>query len=132
MAPIASPSQVGLKVPGCGMRSSMPESDNETKDRIKPASSMADYYNDNADALFSQYQAMNAATAHASRDIIADWWDQAFADRPRRGQFFLEAQAALPAVGGRFDVQAVFEGLLHQRTRLKANQQLAEWHGLAR
>lgn len=73
-----------------------------------------------------------APLLHASREVITDWWDQAFADGPRREQFFLEAQAALPAVGDRFDVQAVFEGLLHQRTRLKANQQLAEWHGLAR
>lgn len=72
----------------------------------------------------------SAPLLHARRETITDWWNEAFAASPRREQFFLEAQAALPAVDDRFDVQAVFDGLLHQRTRLKTNQQLAEWRGL--
>ncbi len=45
-------------------------------------------------------------------------------------RFFIEAQAALPLVDNSTDIETVFEGVLHQRMRLRMNQQLAEWHGL--
>ena len=67
------------------------------------------------------------ADAH---DRILDWWDSTYLQTEHRAQFMIEAEAALPMVGDAGRPEAVFEGLQHQRRRLKQNQQIAEWMGL--
>ena len=45
-------------------------------------------------------------------------------------QFLLEAASTLPLVDdGTKNLTAIFEAVMHQRAKLKANQQLAEWLG---
>ena len=45
-------------------------------------------------------------------------------------RFLMEAEAALPLVSdGTSDLAIIFEAVMHQRARLKANQQLVEWNG---
>ncbi|WP_457809104.1 HNH endonuclease domain-containing protein [Kushneria sp. EE4] len=61
---------------------------------------------------------------------ILTWWSHAFMDGPLEHQFFTEAQASLPTVNANSNLEDVFEGLMLQRLRLRANQQLPEWHGL--
>ncbi|KAB7624098.1 methyltransferase domain-containing protein [Alkalilimnicola sp. S0819] len=71
-----------------------------------------------------------AALLQDARSRIVDWWEAAYLGGERECQFYAEAQAALPMIGERRDLPAVFEGLAQQRMRLKMNQQLAEWQGL--
>jgi hypothetical protein len=71
-----------------------------------------------------------ASLLQDARGRILQWWDEAFMGTERQTQFLTEAQAALPMVGDEGSPEAVFEGLVHQRMRLKMNQQLAEWFGL--
>jgi hypothetical protein len=58
-----------------------------------------------------------------------DWWQQAYLDdNSLQQQFFIEAQSALPLLDDNTTTLApVFHAMQHQRARLKANQQLAEW-----
>ena len=72
----------------------------------------------------------SAPLLQSSRERMLQWWDEAFIDSEREEQFFTEAEAALPMVGEGRDLQSLFEGVAHQRMRLKMNQQLAEWFGL--
>lgn len=67
---------------------------------------------------------------HTARPDIVEWWSDAFAGSDREQQFYSEAESALPLVRENHNLEAVFEGLMQQRLRLKMNQQLAEWHGL--
>ncbi len=64
-----------------------------------------------------------------ARDPILHWWETGYLEQPAlREQFYMEAESALPLlVPGRQDIDAVFEAMTHQRTRLKAAQQLGEW-----
>ena len=64
-----------------------------------------------------------------SQKLIIDWWQQAYLDDDSlRNQFFIEAQSALPLLDDNTKTLApVFHAMQHQRSRLKANQQLAEW-----
>ena len=66
----------------------------------------------------------------AARERITHWWETTYLGTAQEEQFFIEAQAGLPLVGNQRSLDAVFEGVAHQRRRLKMNQQLAEWYGL--
>ncbi|MEX0384602.1 methyltransferase domain-containing protein [Spiribacter pallidus] len=66
-----------------------------------------------------------------ARDRILEWWETSYLQTGRRAQFMIEAEAALPMVEDASRPEAVFEGLQHQRRRLKQNQQIAEWMGLS-
>ena len=61
---------------------------------------------------------------------IINWWDSTYLNSQYREQFIVEAEAALPMVNDASRPQEVFDGLQHQRRRLKQNQQIAEWIGL--
>jgi len=71
----------------------------------------------------------SAALLQQAREPILDWWQQGYLhDDALRGQFFIEAESALPLIApGSQDVAAVFHALQHQRAKLRAVQQLAEW-----
>lgn len=65
-----------------------------------------------------------------ARPRVMDWWERAILGSAREGQFYCEAEAALPLVGQDRTASRVFDGMLEQRLRLKTNLQLAEWQGL--
>ena len=65
-----------------------------------------------------------------ARPRVVSWWEQALIGSDLQARFFAEAEAALPLLGQARSVDAVFEGMLQQRLRLKTNLQLAEWMGL--
>ena len=72
----------------------------------------------------------SAPLMHNSRDRITDWWNSAYINNSMKEQFLMEAEAALPLVGeSTSDLTVIFEAVMHQRARLKANQQLVEWDG---
>ncbi len=71
-----------------------------------------------------------AALLRDSRHRMLQWWDEAFVGTEREQQFFTEAEAALPMATQSHNLEVLFEGVAHQRMRLKMNQQLAEWYGL--
>ena len=58
---------------------------------------------------------------------ILDWWDQAWLSSPHRERFLLEATVSLPTLVERPAPADIYQAMLHQRARLKADQQLAEW-----
>lgn len=73
----------------------------------------------------------SAPLMHKSKGRITDWWNSAYINGNMTEQFLMEAEAALPLVSdGTSDLTVIFEALMHQRARLKANQQLVEWAGL--
>jgi hypothetical protein len=71
-----------------------------------------------------------ASLLQSSRERMLEWWHDAFLGTERENQFFTEVEAALPIAGVARDLDMIFEGVAHQRMRLKMNQQLAEWYGL--
>ena len=76
----------------------------------------------------------SATLMHNSKERITDWWNSAYLDNKldskMKERFLMEAQAALPLVSdSTSDLTVIFEAVMHQRARLKANQQLAEWNG---
>ena len=72
----------------------------------------------------------SAPLLHNSRDRITDWWSSAYINSRMEEQFLMEAEAALPLVSdSKSDLAIIFEAVMHQRARLKANQQLVEWNG---
>ena len=72
----------------------------------------------------------SALLLRSSRDRITDWWNSAYMSGMMKEQFQLEAEAALPLVSdSTTDLGRIFEAVMHQRARLKANQQLVEWNG---
>ena len=72
----------------------------------------------------------SAPLLHHSRDRITDWWDAAYINSTMKERFLMEAEAALPLVSDSIsDLAIIFEAMMHQRARLKANQQLVEWNG---
>ena len=72
----------------------------------------------------------SAPLLHNSRNRITGWWNTAYMKSRMEEQFLMEAEAALPLVGdGTSDLAIIFEAVMHQRARLKANQQLVEWNG---
>ena len=63
-----------------------------------------------------------------ARDNIIKWWRSAWERSPRRGQFFMEAEYSLPGLSSnRPSLEEVYQATVHQRARLKQDQQLAEW-----
>ncbi len=72
----------------------------------------------------------SAPLLHNSRERITDWWSAGYINSTMKEQFLMEAQAALPLLNNdSSDLAIIFEAVMHQRARLKANQQLLEWHG---
>lgn len=70
----------------------------------------------------------SATLMHESRPRIVDWWDAGYCSMVHAERFFIEAEAALPLVSASDrSLNSVFEAVLHQRAKLKANQQLVEW-----
>jgi SAM-dependent methyltransferase len=65
-----------------------------------------------------------------ARADVARWWETAYLDTPLEKRFFSEASLALPNLDSqreKQDLDAIFDALLHQRARLKSDQQLADW-----
>jgi hypothetical protein len=59
---------------------------------------------------------------------ILDWWQMAYMESPLKQQFLLEAGASLPKlVDHEPGLDDIYDSMLHQRARLKADQQLVEW-----
>jgi len=70
----------------------------------------------------------SASLMHTARPRIVQWWEMAYAQSDMSERFFMEAESALPLLDdGCRDLGDIFEAMQHQRTKLKANQQLAEW-----
>jgi hypothetical protein len=69
---------------------------------------------------------------------ITEWWQRAYlADAPEfmRGRFWQEARGTLPLVASDLeeeDLDSILLGIELQRRRIKHDQQLQEWHGVAR
>lgn len=65
---------------------------------------------------------------HESRERILNWWQEAYAENGVKEQFEIEAGSALPLLrDGDVTFEAVYDAVLHQRTRLRSDQQLVEW-----
>jgi len=89
----------------------------------------------------NQHQKRNrlpsAASLAAARERIENWWKAGYAlasDVHTAGRFFLEARTSLPVIGGDkgwLDIDDVFDAVGIQRLRLKENQQIPEWRGVA-
>jgi len=70
----------------------------------------------------------SASTMHDARNRIIDWWQHAYVDSPLKEKFLLEAGSSLPKlVEGEPGLEDIYSAMLHQRARLKADQQLVEW-----
>jgi hypothetical protein len=70
------------------------------------------------------------AMAEAHGRII-DWWQEAYVDSPLKEKFLLEAGSSLPKlVEGEPGLEDIYASMLHQRARLKADQQLVEWQAI--
>jgi hypothetical protein len=67
-----------------------------------------------------------------AEQAITDWWEMAYRDEPQFSErFFMEAEASLPTFDkGSRQLGLLFNAVMHQRTRLRVNLQLAEWKGL--
>ena len=59
-----------------------------------------------------------------SREVIVDWWKQAWRDTPDQTRFFAQAQLTLPGLKGTLGFEDVFDALSVQTTRLVDQQQL--------
>ncbi|WP_150277054.1 hypothetical protein [Halopseudomonas salina] len=63
-----------------------------------------------------------------SKELILDWWGEAYVSEPKFSErFLIEAEAALPLVTPQSGLDEIFAAMQHQRAKLKASQQLAEW-----
>jgi hypothetical protein len=63
-----------------------------------------------------------------SKALILDWWDEAYVSDEKSAQrFLIEAEAALRLVSKENKAEDIFAAMQHQRTKLRASQQLAEW-----
>lgn len=70
----------------------------------------------------------SAALMHDARERILLWWEYAYFEEKLLAQFKLEAESALPLIGeGNASFDSVFDAMLHQRSRLRSDQQLVEW-----
>src|SRR6056297_1142426 len=69
----------------------------------------------------------SAETLTEARARILAWWDAAYLTSDWRDRFQLEAVAALPGLAESPTLEDVYHAMRHQRARLKADQQLAEW-----
>ncbi len=63
-----------------------------------------------------------------ARRRMQEWWERAWVGSRRDAQFYMEAQYSLPGItGSRPTLDEIFHAALHQRARLKQDQQLVEW-----
>ena len=63
-----------------------------------------------------------------AHDRIIDWWQHAYVESPFKERFLLEAASSLPRlVDGEPGLEEIYTAMLHQRARLKSDQQLVEW-----
>ncbi len=63
-----------------------------------------------------------------ARENIINWWESAWEHSSHRDQFFMEAEYSLPGLSGNPPLlKDVYQATMHQRARLKQDQQLAEW-----
>jgi len=70
----------------------------------------------------------SAPLMQTAKTRILHWWQSAYTEGEYQQQFFTEAEAALPLVEeGSQQLEPIFDAMLHQRAKLKANQQLVEW-----
>ena len=61
---------------------------------------------------------------------VKEWWEMAYIGSDYENQFYMEAEASLTGLGGSGGgIDGVFEGMQHQRLRLRLDQQLLEWFG---
>lgn len=75
----------------------------------------------------------HADALEAARERILDWWTGAYHTTAYQERFSTEATTSLPMVGvaeGNRSLDTLWTGVQYQRLRLKADQQLVEWHGL--
>lgn len=82
-----------------------------------------------ASVNLSKGDKLPSALAMADAEMrIIDWWQQAYIDSSLQERFFLEARCSLPRiVEGEPGIGDYYQSMLHQRARLKADQQIAEW-----
>ena len=63
-----------------------------------------------------------------ARGRMLEWWQNAWVGSSREAQFFMEARYSLPGI---FDdspeLDDIFLAALHQRARLRQDQQLVKW-----
>jgi len=67
-----------------------------------------------------------------AKDLILEWWDEAYNQKSTFNRFITEATASLPIIKQwptERDLDLIFSGIQNQRMRLKTYQQLAEWDG---
>ena len=63
-----------------------------------------------------------------ARRRMQEWWERAWVGSRRDARFYMEAQYSLPGISGsRPTLDDIFHAALHQRARLKQDQQLVEW-----
>ena len=56
------------------------------------------------------------------------WWEHAWVGSHQKAQFLMEARYSLPGIfDGSPSLDDIFLAALHQRARLKQDQQLVEW-----
>jgi HNH endonuclease len=72
----------------------------------------------------------SADQLRASRNLILQWWQDAYLARPNEvvaNRFLNEAAASLPGVSGVSGADEVYDGVTLQRLRLSHDQQIPEW-----
>jgi len=85
-----------------------------------------------ADVNLSKGDKLPTADAlHDASERIQNWWQRAYIDSDLRSRFLLEAQVSLPLIEDSPALESIYQGILHQRARLKADQQLAEWNWIS-
>ncbi len=63
-----------------------------------------------------------------ARGRMLEWWQHAWVGPPREAQLFMEARYSLPGIlDDSASLDDIFLAALHQRARLKQDQQLVEW-----
>lgn len=63
-----------------------------------------------------------------ARTRIIYWWSEAWEHSAQSERFFMEAGYSLPGLSGdRPSLDEIYQATLHQRARLKQDQQLVEW-----
>ena len=63
-----------------------------------------------------------------ARERMLDWWEHAWDGSRPEAQFFMKVRYSLPGISNaRPNLDYIFLAALHQRARLKQDQQLVEW-----
>ena len=70
----------------------------------------------------------SASAMSDARGRIVEWWRHAYLESPLKRKFLLEAGSSLPQLVDREPgLEDIYTAMLHQRARLRSDQQLAEW-----